>query len=42
MISKEKFVKIINQIQEYEKFLDKVTEYVNFNKMDPLFIPGDI
>jgi len=42
MITKSNFVNIILKIQEYEKFVDKVSDYVNLDKFDILFVPGDI
>ena len=42
MITKNNFVNIILKIQEYEKFVDKVSDYVNIDKFDELFVPGDI
>jgi len=42
MITKSNFVNIILKIQEYEQFVDKVSDYVNIDKFDTLFVPGEI
>ena len=42
MITKSNFVNIILKIQEYERFVDKVSDYVNIDKFDELFAPGEI
>ena len=42
MITKSNFVNIILKIQEYEQFVDKVSNYVNIDKFDGLFVPGSI
>jgi len=42
MITKSNFVNIILKIQEYEQFVDKVSDYVNIDKFDELFAPGEI
>lgn len=42
MITKSNFVNIILKIQEYEQFVDKVSNYVNIDKFDELFAPGEI
>ena len=42
MITKSNFVSIIRKIEEYEKFVDKVSDYINLDKLDILFIPGEI
>lgn len=42
MITKSNFVNIILKIQEYEQFVDKVSNYVNIDKFDELFVPGSI
>lgn len=42
MITKSNFVSIIRKIEEYERFVDKVSDYVNLDKLDILFIPGEI
>lgn len=42
MITKSNFVSIIRKIEEYERFIDKVSDYVNLDKLDILFIPGEI
>lgn len=42
MITKNNFVSIIRKIEEYEHFVDKVSDYVNLDKFDGLFIPGEI
>ena len=42
MITKSNFVSIIRKIEEYEHFVDKVSDYVNLEKFDVLFIPGEI
>lgn len=42
MITKSNFVSIIRKIEEYEHFIDKVSDYVNLSKFDELFVPGEI
>lgn len=42
MITKSNFVSIIRKIEEYERFIDKVSDYINLDKLDILFIPGEI
>ena len=42
MITKNNFVSIIRKIEEYERFIDKVSDYVNLDKLDILFVPGEI
>lgn len=42
MITKSNFVSIIRKIEEYEKFVDRVSDYVNLEKFDELFVPGEI
>ena len=42
MITKSNFVNIIYKIEEYERFVDKVSDYVNLDKLDILFVPGEI
>lgn len=42
MITKSNFVSIIRKIEEYEHFVDKVSDYVNLEKFDGLFISGEI
>ena len=42
MITKSNFVSIIHKIEEYERFVDKVSDYVNLDKFDILFVPGEI
>lgn len=42
MITKSNFVSIIRKIEEYEHFVDKVSDYVNLDKFDILFVPGEI
>lgn len=42
MITKSNFVNIIRKIEEYERFVDKVSDYVNLDKLDILFVPGEI
>ncbi len=42
MITKENFSKIIQKIEEYERFLDKAGQYLQLEKVDQLFIPGEI
>lgn len=42
MITKSNFVSIIRKIEEYERFIDKVSDYVNLDKLDILFVPGEI
>lgn len=42
MITKSNFVSIIRKIEEYERFIDKVSDYINLDKLDILFVPGEI
>lgn len=42
MITKSNFVSIIRKIEEYEHFVDKVSDYINLDKLDILFVPGEI
>jgi len=42
MITKNNFINIIRKIEEYERFVDKVSDYVNLDKFDILFVPGEI
>jgi len=42
MITKSNFVSIIRKIEEYEHFVDKVSNYINLDKFDTLFVPGEI
>lgn len=42
MITKSNFVSIIRKIEEYEHFVDEVSDYLNLEKFDTLFIPGEI
>jgi len=42
MITKSNFVSIIHKIEDYERFIDKASDYVNISKVDELFIPGEV
>lgn len=42
MITRENFSKIIQKIEKYNQFIDTAGEYVNIDKVDQLFIPGEI
>ena len=42
MITKENFSRIIQKIEEYERFVDKAGKYIRLETVDQLFIPGEI
>lgn len=43
-LSKETFIKVIQKLQKYEKFLDKLQDelHVNILEIEELFIPDEI
>lgn len=42
MITKSNFINIIRKIEEYEQFIDKVSDCINLDNFDELFIPGEV
>lgn len=42
MITKNNFINIIRKIGEYDRFVNKVLNYVHVEKFDELFIPGEV